>query len=256
MTICLHSHLDLTRGNGFILRAGHISKGPMAYTFQQGVFWSPDTRLYDWLNPMRIQRICEMDTSELEYWFSEKCDGDWEHQGGVEITTTDNPGWHAVIAYDDMDVGVQSDIADHNVDRSDTDYIIFSYDEKKNTVSIACGAMNLSEAFAILRRVEKAKLKDFLLFVANDEDCLLPDVIRELYQRFEVDLDTAVGLFRSMADFITSEDCLEIGKSEKLYQEIKPVEKSTFFATAWDDMFTQYTPPLYYLTYRPLHRKQ
>lgn len=98
-----------------------------------------------------------MDASELEFWFREKCDGDWEHQGGVEITTTDNPGWHAVIAYDDMDVGVQSDIADYNVDRSDTDYIIFSYDEKKNTVSIACGAMNLSEAFSILRRVENAE---------------------------------------------------------------------------------------------------
>jgi hypothetical protein len=29
----------------------------------------------------------------IENWFQANCDGDWEHEYGVEITTTDNPGW-------------------------------------------------------------------------------------------------------------------------------------------------------------------
>ena len=31
--------------------------------------------------------------SSLQRWYSSQCDGDWEHQLGVEITTLDNPGW-------------------------------------------------------------------------------------------------------------------------------------------------------------------
>ncbi len=33
----------------------------------------------------------------LEHWYSSRCDGDWEHQYGVEITTIDNPGWSVTI---------------------------------------------------------------------------------------------------------------------------------------------------------------
>ena len=29
----------------------------------------------------------------IEKWFSGKCDGLWEHQKGLALTTTDNPGW-------------------------------------------------------------------------------------------------------------------------------------------------------------------
>ena len=29
----------------------------------------------------------------IDRWFRKKCDGLWEHQHGVKITTTDNPGW-------------------------------------------------------------------------------------------------------------------------------------------------------------------
>src|SRR4051794_20996683 len=33
----------------------------------------------------------------LYTWFSEHCDGDWEHQYGITIKTIDNPGWSLVI---------------------------------------------------------------------------------------------------------------------------------------------------------------
>src|SRR5689334_23222744 len=33
----------------------------------------------------------------LQSWYAAKCDGDWEHQDGIEIHTLDNPGWRVVI---------------------------------------------------------------------------------------------------------------------------------------------------------------
>lgn len=30
---------------------------------------------------------------ELQRWYSSQCDGDWEHQLGIQIETLDNPGW-------------------------------------------------------------------------------------------------------------------------------------------------------------------
>lgn len=33
----------------------------------------------------------------LETWYSEHCDGDWEHSFGIKIDTIDNPGWSIEI---------------------------------------------------------------------------------------------------------------------------------------------------------------
>ena len=33
----------------------------------------------------------------LAAWYSAQCNGEWEHQQGVEITTLDNPGWRLRI---------------------------------------------------------------------------------------------------------------------------------------------------------------
>ena len=34
---------------------------------------------------------------ELQRWYAGRCNGDWEHGFGVEITTLDNPGWSVKI---------------------------------------------------------------------------------------------------------------------------------------------------------------
>jgi len=34
---------------------------------------------------------------ELQAWYKSHCDGDWEHQYGVQIDTLDNPGWSVTI---------------------------------------------------------------------------------------------------------------------------------------------------------------
>ena len=36
----------------------------------------------------------------LDKWLGQQSDGDWEHQHGVELTTTDNPGWWLKIDLD------------------------------------------------------------------------------------------------------------------------------------------------------------
>ena len=33
----------------------------------------------------------------LEKWYSQNCDGQWEHLYGIKIETMDNPGWHVTI---------------------------------------------------------------------------------------------------------------------------------------------------------------
>lgn len=33
----------------------------------------------------------------LQNWFTEQCDGEWEHEHGIKIETLDNPGWKIVI---------------------------------------------------------------------------------------------------------------------------------------------------------------
>jgi hypothetical protein len=39
-----------------------------------------------------------METVErLENWYEAQCDGRWEHQWGIRISTLDNPGWSVRI---------------------------------------------------------------------------------------------------------------------------------------------------------------
>ncbi|PSQ81697.1 MAG: hypothetical protein BRD46_01430 [Bacteroidetes bacterium QS_8_68_15] len=35
----------------------------------------------------------ERATQALSRWYADACDGDWEHQFGIEIESLDNPGW-------------------------------------------------------------------------------------------------------------------------------------------------------------------
>ena len=33
----------------------------------------------------------------IREWYKKNCDGDWEHQYGIQIGTLDNPGWEVRI---------------------------------------------------------------------------------------------------------------------------------------------------------------
>ena len=34
---------------------------------------------------------------KLEDWYRSQCDGEWEHQCGIEIGNLDNPGWYVCV---------------------------------------------------------------------------------------------------------------------------------------------------------------
>jgi hypothetical protein len=35
--------------------------------------------------------------NRLQFWYESQCDGDWEHDEGIRISTIDNPGWEVSI---------------------------------------------------------------------------------------------------------------------------------------------------------------
>jgi len=90
----------------------------------------------------------------IEQWFASKCDGDWEHQGGLSIETSDNPGWCVTITFDDTPHRSGPGVEGRNVLRSETDFVTFLYDDAQKTLRITCGALNLSEALAAFLEVE------------------------------------------------------------------------------------------------------
>jgi hypothetical protein len=90
-----------------------------------------------------------MSLSTLEKWYSGRCNGDWEHSFGVEISTLDNPGWSVEI--DLHDTGKQKTTFERiRIDRSPNDWI--QYWAEKEKFQIRCGPLNLSEAIAIFAR--------------------------------------------------------------------------------------------------------
>ena len=55
-------------------------------------------------------------------WYSEQCDGEWEHGAGIRIGTLDNPGWM-------LKVNLRSTPAEHadfkavNIDHGESDWL-------------------------------------------------------------------------------------------------------------------------------------
>ncbi|MBV9865619.1 MAG: immunity 53 family protein [Abitibacteriaceae bacterium] len=39
--------------------------------------------------------------SDLQAWYAAQCDGEWEHEFGIEIKTMDNPGWSLRVNLED-----------------------------------------------------------------------------------------------------------------------------------------------------------
>jgi len=57
--------------------------------------------------------------SKLSRWFAAHCDGEWEHDRGISITTTDNPGWWVRIELGRTElVGRDFAILSENIDAS------------------------------------------------------------------------------------------------------------------------------------------
>lgn len=91
-----------------------------------------------------------MHISKLEKWFKKKCNGDWEHQGGILIESTDNPGWYIKVDFDNLDCPNAKALEKSSIRRTDSDFITFKYDEPNNSLGVTCGVANLTEALELL----------------------------------------------------------------------------------------------------------
>lgn len=63
--------------------------------------------------------------SEIQTWYHDQCNGDWEHGYGVRIDTLDNPGWSVRITVRDTALesksftSVQHGVGDQSEEGSD-----------------------------------------------------------------------------------------------------------------------------------------
>ena len=84
--------------------------------------------------------------NKLINWYREQCNGNWEHQYGFTIETTDNPGiW---LQIDLLDTGI--DLTSREVyseNNSDTDWIVASVKDCK--FDGACSLQNLDKLIGI-----------------------------------------------------------------------------------------------------------
>lgn len=79
----------------------------------------------------------------LQRWFFSHCDGDWEHDDGIEVATLDNPGWFLKVSIAGTEL--EGRVVDWvRADRSDVDWVF--YRSTGTVFEAACGPLNLEEA--------------------------------------------------------------------------------------------------------------
>jgi hypothetical protein len=84
--------------------------------------------------------------AELQRWYLDQCDDEWEHTYGVIIDTLDNPGWSVRIDLADTSL---SDRASERLEVhwTEGDWVV-SWREDQCWCA-ACGPLNLGEAVAV-----------------------------------------------------------------------------------------------------------
>lgn len=91
---------------------------------------------------------------QIQQWYYDHCDGDWEHSYGVEITTMDNPGWDVSIDlwetdYEDLEYkeafeGPRTPEFDLPVNNYDAQFEWYEIWTEKKMFRAYCSPMKLS----------------------------------------------------------------------------------------------------------------
>lgn len=84
----------------------------------------------------------------LERWYLSQTDDDWEHQHGIQIETTDNPGWRVAIDLVSTSLSMKA-FERIEVETSDRDW--FHCWVTNQQFHIACGPTSLCDALATFR---------------------------------------------------------------------------------------------------------
>ncbi len=65
----------------------------------------------------------------LQKWYSNQCDGDWEHEYGIRIETIDNPGW--IITIDLASTNFESlEIPYTRIENAENDWMDYGIKDK------------------------------------------------------------------------------------------------------------------------------
>jgi hypothetical protein len=95
----------------------------------------------------------EKDLIWLQKWYKSQCDGDWEHEYGISIETTDNPGWYITINLTGTDCEGHSFSPVH-IEKDDKNWFYCLY--KNDNFEASCGPCNIADVLDVFRNwVEK-----------------------------------------------------------------------------------------------------
>ncbi|KAF3361872.1 Uncharacterized protein PHSC3_001639 [Chlamydiales bacterium STE3] len=99
-------------------------------------------------NISRKNKKYEMDLilKQLQEWYAQQCDGDWEHAQKITITTIDNPGWSIKINLEGTELEDKPFIKIFD-DRSDDDWVFCNV--ANNQFQVYGGTGNLMEMLQI-----------------------------------------------------------------------------------------------------------
>jgi hypothetical protein len=84
----------------------------------------------------------------LQAWFTMQCNGDWEHQQGIQIGTLDNPGWTLRV---DLAGTSMEDEPFERVDLNRAEHDWYECWVEDSMFHAVCGPLNLSEAIHTFR---------------------------------------------------------------------------------------------------------
>ena len=83
---------------------------------------------------------------QLQEWYRQQCDGEWEHGYGIKIDTIDNPGWVVTINLAGTALE-RAEFPDVKVDRHEEDWIRCSVSAAR--FEGVGGPMNLGEILGV-----------------------------------------------------------------------------------------------------------
>jgi len=85
----------------------------------------------------------------LQDWYASQCDGMWEQDKRIQISTLDNPGWRVLININDTFL-MGKDVTMKKIINNDDHWL--NYWVKDNLFEAVGGSRNLSDILHIFRR--------------------------------------------------------------------------------------------------------
>jgi len=85
--------------------------------------------------------------ARLQSWYVAQCNGDWEHQYGIKIETTDNPGWFVEIDLENTPIAERTFDPIERISESDHNW--YSCRVEGGHFMAYCGPLLLDDVISI-----------------------------------------------------------------------------------------------------------